>query len=290
MNKFMAVCLGLVMSSMTWGIEPPSGSYQKHYGNKQVVGHWLILGAIERIKGAVTPELDLRLNGKVTQWLWQLPVGVSSEEAFEDIKLQLMEGSIGLFECEGRSCGPSNDFANQVFEQSILYGRESLQRYWSGLQKGSQAGAPAVVWVLYATTRSNKKVYAYVEKIVLEEGELAKFDEHLVKSKTKQLFKLGYHILDGAEGPTGLSTGQINWIKSLTVEYPKARFGFVVHIAANKEPDAVMEQSRLKAQKLLDQIAAANGFVKNLYIHGAGPMLPRGGMPANRVELVVINR
>jgi len=290
MNRFVAVCIGLLVTSLASAVEPPSGSYQKHYDNKQVTGHWLILGAIERIKGAVTPELDLRVNGKVTQWLWQLPVGVSSEEAYEEIKLQIMNNSLGLYECVGRGCGPSNDFANQVFEQSILYGRESLQRYWAGLEKGTKPGDPSVVWVLYTTTRSNKKVYAFVEKILLDEGELSKFDDHLVKSKTKQLFSLGYHILVGAESQEGLSKAQINWIKSLSMDYPKVRFGFVAHMPVTKDPESAIEQSRSKAQQLLDQMAAANGFLKNFYIHGAGPMLPRAGAGAHRVELVVISR
>jgi len=283
---FITATIGLIFSMSAVAVDAPSGSYQKHYANRTDNNHWLILGAIERIKGAVSPEQELRVKGKVTEWLWQLPVGTSSQQAFDVLKKQVIDSAITLFECEGRSCGASNDFANQVFQQSILYGRESAQLYWAGLQKAKTTRQGSYVWVLYTTTRSNKRSYAYLEKISLSQGEIDKFDVHLEQSETDQLMKVGYRVLDGAEGNGGLSESQINWIQSLLAANQDESFALVVHQAGDQEADGLIEASQKKAQSLLDQMNQSNAFVNNLYVHGAGPMMPREGKPASRVELV----
>lgn len=286
MKNLFAAIIGLVFSFEVIAVEAPSGSYQKHYDNSKDDNHWLILGAIERIKGAVSPEKELRVSGRVTEWLWQLPVGTSSQQAFDTIKSQVSKQSVTLFECQGRSCGASNDFANQVFEQSILYGRESSQQYWAGLEQPKSSTQTPNVWVLYATTRSNKRVYAYLEKVALKRGEIDKFENHLVQSETQQLMSQGYQVLPGAETKQGLSDEQIEWIKQLLQENPKTRFALVVHQGGDQEADSLIEASQQQAQTLVSQVAEANGFVKNLYAHGAGPMMPRDAMQQNRVELV----
>lgn len=286
MKRLFAASVCLILSVGAMAVEPPSGSYQKHYANRTDNNHWLILGAIERIKGAVSPEEELRVKGKITEWLWQLPVGTSSEQAFESLKSQISKDAITLFECVARSCGASNDFANQVFEQSILYGRESSQLYWAGLQQAKSEREGSEVWVLYTTTRSNKRSYAYLEKISLSKGEIDKFDVHLERSETNQLMKDGYRILSGAEGAAGLNENQISWIQGLLADNQKSRFALVVHQSGQQDADALIEVSQRKAQKLIDQMVKANAFVKNLYAHGAGPMMPRTGQPATRVELV----
>lgn len=283
---FITVSIGLMFSISAVAVDAPSGSYQRHYANRTDNNHWLILGAIERIKGAVSPEDELRIKGKITEWLWQLPVGTGSEQAFNILKGQIEDSSITLFECEGRSCGASNDFANQVFQQSILYGRESSQLYWAGLQKAKTAREGSYVWVLYTTTRSNKRSYAYLEKISLSKGEIDKFDVHLEQSETDQLMKVGYRILEGAEGERGLSEAQINWIQTLLAANQDESFALVVHQAGEQETDGLIEASSKKAQSLLDQMTKSNAFVNNLYVHGAGPMMPREGEPSTRVELV----
>ena len=280
----------LICSSVSsWALEPISGSYQKHYSNERKQNHWLILGAIERIKGAVKPESELRVDAKVQSWLWQIPSGLSSKQAFAQIKSQLDQDASVLFECEGRSCGQSNDYANQVFQQAILYGRDSDQYYWLGFEQGEADSKTKTLWLVYSIQRSNKRVYVYVERIDLPAAQGGLFDEYVKKGDLQTLFKQGYFTL--AQLPTELTRlddDQLAWLKQLLHDYPNSKFALVVHRYAGQDQQGLLEESALQAQGLLDQLAQAGAFIKNVYSHGAGAMLPRQGS-VDRIELVVLS-
>ncbi len=289
LTKIFTVIL-LICSSVTiWALEPINGSYQKHYSNERKQNHWLILGAIERIKGAVKPESELRVDAKVRSWLWQIPVGISSEQAFAQIKSQVDKSASALFECEGRSCGLSNDYANQVFQQAILYGRDSDQYYWLGLEQAKAGSQKKTLWLVYSIQRSNKRVYVYVERIDLPSSQAGLFDEYVKKGDQQTLFKQGY--LSVAQLPTEqaiLSSDQIEWLKQVLHDNPNKKFALVVHRYGGQDQQRLLEESSQQAQGLLDQLAQAGAFIKNIYSHGAGAMLPRSGA-VDRIELVMLD-
>ncbi|OUR69765.1 hypothetical protein A9Q73_01450 [Bermanella sp. 47_1433_sub80_T6] len=289
LTKIFTVILLICSSVSIWALEPINGSYQKHYSNERKQNHWLILGAIERIKGAVKPESELRVDAKVRSWLWQIPVGLSSEQAFVQIKSQVEQDASVLFECEGRSCGLSNDYANQVFQQAILYGRDSDQYYWLGLKQGKADNQKKTLWLVYSIQRSNKRVYVYVEKIDLPSSQAGRFDEYVKKGDQQTLIKQGY--LTVAQLPTeqaSLSLDQIEWLKQVLHDNPNKKFALVVHRYGGQDQQALVEGSALQAQGLLDQLAQAGAFIKNVYSHGAGAMLPRPG-GVDRIELVMLD-
>ncbi len=281
--KFLTVILLIMAVGQTWAIQPVSGSYQKHYATDRKADHWLILGAIERIKGEVRPEAEIRVSAKVQSWLWQLPAGITSEAAFDQIKGQVDADSVSLFECLGRSCGLSNDYANQVFQHSILYGRDSNQHYWLGLDKIKNDR----LWLVYSIQRSNNRVYVYVERIDLNAKEKGVFDQYIEKGENKSLFETRYSVLSKLTGSAQLNVGQIQKIKKLLQENPNKKFALVVHRYGPGENQSLLDQSQQEAQGLLDQLAATGGFITNLYTHGAGAMLPRENM-GDRIELVVL--
>ena len=281
--KFLTVLLIIFSASQAFAIKPISGSYQKHYANAKKDDHWLILGAIERIKGEVKPEAQERVSGKVQSWLWQIPAGHTSEEAFAQIKSQIDEESATLFECQGRSCGLSNDYANQVFQHSILYGRDSNQHYWLGLDQVKKD----TLWLIYSIQRSNKRVYVYVEKIALAKQESGVFDSYLESEGNKSLFEDRYVVLSSLQGSALLSDANISKVKKLLHENPTQKFALVVHRYADMESQSLLDQTQQEAQGLVDQLANQDAFIKNLYAHGAGSMMPRGDL-GDRIELVVL--
>ena len=277
--RFFALLLFIQTS---WAINPISGSYQKHFSSKKTQDHWVILGAIERIKGAVKPEDDVRLGGKLTKWLWQLPVGHSSEEAFIHTLDQIGSDAIALFDCLGRDCGLSNDYANQVFEHAILYGRDSDQRYWVGLENGRKK----TLWMVYTIQRSNKRVYAYVEKLVLNKDQYQLIEQYATKGELQSFLSSGYKVLTEIDDERAkLKDDEVEWIKSLLAEYPTKRFALVVHRYGNSEHQQLVERTQSEAQSLVDQVAQAGGFIQYLYPHGAGAMAPRVKQ-SHRIEVV----
>lgn len=278
------LCLILCVQT-AWAVDPIIGSEQKSYGNQRDNDHRLILGAIQRISGAMKPEAEVRLSARVTHWLWQLPQGHRSDEAFAVLKSQLSSQAMTLFQCEGRSCGLSNDFANQVFDQSILYGRDSDQLYWAGLTDEKRP----TVWLVYTSARSAKRVYAYVERIVLDKNEIEKLDGFVQKGQAQMLFDQGYIVMSQLEGEVQLRESQINWLKQLLLSHPDKRFALVVHRYGGVENQTLIENTQADANQLLDQVAKAGGFIKNLYAHGAGAVMPRESF-SDRIELVELKK
>ncbi len=289
LSKLFPVMVLIFSSALAGAVEPINGSYQKHYSNEKVASHWLILGAIERIKGAVKPESELRVKGKVQSWLWQIPAGMNSEQAFSQIKTQIDGDASALFDCQGRSCGLSNDYANQVFQHAILYGRDSDQHYWLGLQEAGAKNKTDVLWVVYSVQRSNKRVYVYLERIAVDSSQAGIFDEYVSKGNRQTLFQQGYFVLSqlNKEAAT-LSSEQVDWLKGLLQEYPNKKFALVTHRYNKPDQQRLLDDSGQEAQGLLTQLAEKGAFIKNVYSHGAGAMLPRKGA-GDRVELVVLD-
>jgi len=282
LTNFVRLFLLITLSCSSYALDSLSGSYQKHYSTDIVDDHWVILGAIERIKGAVQPEAEERLKGKLTRWLWQIPAGHNVDESFAFLKKQVPASTINLFECDGRSCGLSNDFANQVFIQSILYGRDSDQKYWVGLDKGTRN----TLWVIYGAQRSNKRVYLYVEKLVIKPDQVMMLDEYVNKGEMNTFLDRGYMVIKELnETAANLSDEQVVKVKSVLQRYPTQKFALVVHRYNKVENQRLVDETQIEAQSALDQIAKAGGFIQHLYAHGAGAMLPREGL-SSRIELV----
>ena len=93
---------------------------------------------------------------------------VSELETHYRAMLNEREATI-LFSCDGRSCGSSNVWANRVFGESRLYGRDDEQAYivsaWLDTQNRIQLNT------LYLIQRGNRQVFAYEQAFRLAEGE-----------------------------------------------------------------------------------------------------------------------
>lgn len=115
------------------------------------------LGALEKVNGIVTAEQELRVPGMLTRISYRLPPGVSAQEAFSFLGSQLEARKAELkFQCQGRACGSSNEWANQVFGYSRLYGVGRSQSYaaWQ---------AENTLISLYSVQRGNKRVYLHLD-------------------------------------------------------------------------------------------------------------------------------
>ena len=112
-----------------------------------------VLGGLEKIDGVIAPEKEERLSGKLYQLTYRIPQNHSSEEVFSFFLAQLQDqGAIEQFNCQGRACGSSNQWANTIFKYSRLYGLDTTQRV--ATFKNNQR-----YFALYSVQRGNKKVY-----------------------------------------------------------------------------------------------------------------------------------
>ncbi len=121
------------------------------------------LGALQKVRGAWRFKHAERFTGELYRTTWQILDGFSSTEVFEDLDQRLLaqDGIEAAFHCEGRSCGPSVQWANRVFRQRLLYGRDDTQLY----TVYAVAGEPAWRLVLYASGRTADRQYLHLDML-----------------------------------------------------------------------------------------------------------------------------
>ena len=130
----------------------------KTYENEAKIYDYQIgLSALQKIRGSWQFKNSIRYSGLIRSHTWQVAGGYDSREAFEMLAEWLLNksGSKVLFQCKGRSCGSSSQWASRVFERRLLYGRDDTQRY-AAYQISESAG----VWlVVYSSARSTNRQY-----------------------------------------------------------------------------------------------------------------------------------
>ncbi|MBT4522227.1 MAG: DUF4892 domain-containing protein [Halieaceae bacterium] len=131
------------------------------------VGYEIGLGAIQKIQGAWRFKKSERLDGHLWTYTWQIINGFSSLEVFEALvaRIEATGENQLLFSCEGRRCGQGVQWANRIFGQRILYGREDLQRYRVYAIK--HAGDYRLL--LYSSARSADRQHLHAELLHIGE-------------------------------------------------------------------------------------------------------------------------
>lgn len=284
---FAVVLLSVIaLQSQAFQLEPQEGAERKHFDATRKQNHWVVLGQLKRIQGNLQAEQDVRVDGRVTSWMWKWPSGLSVRAAFNYVVEQAKPTATTLFECEARGCGMSNDYANQVFSQALLYGRDNDQLYWVGYNPDAGFGR---LWLVYANERTNKGVHLFAQRIDLARGQKDRLKPFLTQGQYQTLFTQKYLILQTlTPGKAELSEENVLWLKELLQAHPIKRFALVVHRYAEGDPQALLDRTVEEASTLRKQLADAGGFVKNVYSHGAGSHLPRSGQ-SSRIELVELS-
>ncbi len=126
------------------------------------------LGALQKIHGRWAHKHSEALSGELTSVTWQLKEGFTAEEAFVWYVEQLPGDAQLLFECEGRSCGSSAQWASRVFDERVLYGHEERQHY--AVWRLQQDDATWVL-VLYAVDRANRRHFLRMDLLEQDAAE-----------------------------------------------------------------------------------------------------------------------
>ena len=81
--------------------------------------HKVMIGSVRRINNQLRAERDVRATGELLRATWQMHDEYAPEEAFRDALEQLIRlPHTLLYTCEGRECGSSSLWANQVFHNA----------------------------------------------------------------------------------------------------------------------------------------------------------------------------
>ncbi len=132
-------------------------------------GHLILFSPIREIRNEIRSEVMARLPVNGQGLLYEIDRDASREAARNHYLRELqVRGAQVLFECSGVSCGRSNVWANQVFDQSRILGRDADQDYTVAAvvdERGQQ-------WItlVYTVTRGNLREYVWVEHLRVEQG------------------------------------------------------------------------------------------------------------------------
>lgn len=132
---------------------------------KEVIDHEVGLGAIKKVSGAWRFKHSERVSGLLSSYTWQIVDGFTSLEVMDELVANVVESGTSelLFSCAGRACGQGVQWANRVFRQRILYGREAFQRY-SVYTLRPEAEYRLII---YASSRTADRQYLHVELLKL---------------------------------------------------------------------------------------------------------------------------
>ena len=128
--------------------------------------HQVVLSAPTRINNAPFIEKEQRVEGKKTVMLLRLDGKDSTSDAFTHYRALVNQNGVVAYSCENRGCGISSYWANSVFDERRLAGRDSDQYYLAGqVEMGG-----ASFWVtIYLVTNALRQNLVYVNYILQEQ-------------------------------------------------------------------------------------------------------------------------
>ncbi|WP_426149537.1 DUF4892 domain-containing protein [Pseudomonas sp. DC3000-4b1] len=120
----------------------------------QVVERLYPLGSLRRIGSTLRMEGRVEQRGDLASMTWELPAEHSAAQAFKVARQALRaRGAQFVFWCEGRECGDSNLWANDIFASRYLLGNDDQQAF---LLAREAAGDPGQLVAVYAVVRGNR--------------------------------------------------------------------------------------------------------------------------------------
>jgi hypothetical protein len=138
---------------------------QISFSRGEVIDHEIGLGAIQKVRGEWRFKKSERLSGTLMSYTWQIVDGFNSAQVMEKLLDSVAKDDDAslLFTCKGRACGQGVQWANRVFRERVLYGREDLQRYAVyALQNGAKYRL-----VVYSAARSEDRQYLRVDLLLI---------------------------------------------------------------------------------------------------------------------------
>jgi len=128
----------------------------------QETEYLLGLGAVQKIRSRWQFKDSEVIVGELERITWQIQEGFTAEEGFAWLRARLPADAQLLFECEGRACGSSAQWASRIFEERVLYGHVDRQHY-GAWRVASEEGTWTLV--LYAVDRANRRHFIRLDRL-----------------------------------------------------------------------------------------------------------------------------
>jgi len=250
----------------------------------------LALGRMQRVNGRVTAGSEERLQGRLVRITYQIPSGYPGSDVFERLSGQLLDGAAGeLFRCQGRGCGSSNFWANDVFGNPILYGPETDQFYLAvSLGSGEAVSGYAA---LYVVTRGNRRVYAHLDVLELPRDELdapAATAESLLLRLQQEGSAMVRGLTFSDDDRLSDDNGLALLLETLSRD-PMLRVYVVAHLRGEGSLQSLLQRSAARADLVVTRLVGEGIDAGRLNAQGVGPLAPVCAQApcSERIEVVV---
>ncbi|TGN42034.1 DUF4892 domain-containing protein [Marinobacter confluentis] len=252
-------------------------------------GRLVLFSPVREVNNEIRSASLARLPVKGEGQLFRILDGANREEARDHYLSQLQaRGAQVLFECSGRGCGRSNVWANQIFGQSTLYGRDENQDY---LVAGSidENGRPSLTLV-YTVTRGNQREYVWVEQLETPPGTS-------IPGLGAGSARIKGPVLVPWEGSITFSFEWSATDRRLVNDWAGAEGARVVLVAYSElKENESFEDAMSRAEKAagsLSRVLAKSGVPESqqtLVVAGPSVVIPSPDRQGDRVEVMVIQR
>ncbi len=248
-----------------------------------------VLSPVESAARELQIDDSRRLRARYHRVTWEIPRSATFAEVRNFLTERLAaRGFSALFECEGRDCGRSNLWANNIWQLALLHGPNRSQFYLATQNADTRRLA-----ALYLVQRGNRRIYANLD--VIEPMNMPEFET--AAGLARELRESGRIRLAGAIPSSswlrGLTTGMSEAARQDLVPvatqlalFPDETIYLVCHLYGTGSTEELLDASRRWAT-LLAEALQAEGAAK-LLPFGVGPLAPLPGEPAqSRIELVL---
>jgi len=251
-------------------------SYIVEYQQRPDPEYWLALGPMRKVNGVIRPETSEAVAGELIRITYRVPDGHDSGDAFAHLADQLRaQGYVELYQCAGRRCGSSNQWANAQFGIAQLYGVDRDQYY--GAFRSVDAGRSVA---LYSVRRGNKRVYLHLDLIGRSAAAGAPAGaERLILQPGQRHFVVLGDPLDSLASA----------LMALQRQDPALQVRLVGHSRRGSDAAARQAGSLVDAERVRDQLIVLGVPERLLHPYGVGDLAPAydPAVPAERVELVL---
>jgi hypothetical protein len=266
----------------------------ENYTPKTIVqGLHVGLGRLKSISGEKIPEYAARLSGSLTRITYRGPDGHSSKDIYQHFKQQFIPYlQEVVYECEGRDCGGSNDWANVMLKIADLYGPDQYQYYQ--VAKLNINGQDIVV-IAYAIRRGNKRIYLQLDMLEVDVKTVNSIDVN--PGTIYQLLKeQGRYILrplefNDANQLTKNRANALDYVVRMLEKQVRLKVKIVSYMPGSASQESLQKISLQRAEAVVKALIEAGVSGSRLSAIGMGPddVNKDSNQTGARIELQITN-
>ena len=264
----------LMGSSSSWAVQPFEQAVLLQNVERDVSNYSLSLGPSRRELGRLFSDREQLINGHLTRQTWRLPNHVDFRRA-QQVYQQQVADQVRLFHCVGSACGENRYWATQVFNNSVLTGRDYEQMVMVSLL--TLANGEQQVTVIYLVERATREVMVNVDVLRTRdriEGAQLTAAQVLETLQQAQGWLPGLVVVD-QQFQSEQSQALLSALNGLPVQQQAS-----LHLAVMCYAFATMDENLACSQRLAEQVNAALAQTKISVVGMGAYWLPTTPQPA----------